>query len=62
MPKVASEKRMRKYLRLALLASAAVTATASASKLPFIQDDYAKARSLAAERKLPLFVECWAPW
>ena len=26
--------------------------------LPFIQDDYAKARA----RKLPLFIESWAPW
>jgi hypothetical protein len=53
---------MRKYLLLAVLASAAASATASASRLPFIQDDYARARSQAAERKLPIFVECWAPW
>jgi hypothetical protein len=30
--------------------------------LPFIQDDFAKARAEARERKLPIFVDCWAPW
>jgi hypothetical protein len=30
--------------------------------LPFIEDDYAKARAEATQRKLPLFVEVWAPW
>jgi hypothetical protein len=38
------------------------TAVASAAKLPFIQDDFAKARAQALQRKLPIFVECWAPW
>jgi hypothetical protein len=56
---------MKKYLSLALLiftASVVASACASAPGLPFIQDDYVKARSQAAERKLPIFVECWAPW
>ena len=53
---------MRKYLLLALLASGVAAASATASKLPFIQDDYARARSEAAARMLPIFVECWAPW
>lgn len=30
--------------------------------LPFIQDDYAGALAKARERKLPLFIEAWAPW
>ena len=39
------------------------TAAAAAPKvLPFIQDDYAGALAKARERKLPLFVEAWAPW
>ena len=30
--------------------------------LPFIHDDYARALAEARARKLPLFVESWAPW
>jgi hypothetical protein len=30
--------------------------------LPFIQDDYARALAEARARKLPLFIEAWAPW
>lgn len=45
---------------------AALVATASfaarAAGLPFIEDDFAKARGEALERKVPIFVECWAPW
>jgi hypothetical protein len=50
----------------AQLASAAaivlVAATASAASLPFLQDDFTRARAEATARKLPLFVEVWAPW
>ena len=53
---------MRKFLLWVLLASAATPVPAQATSLPFIQDDFAKARSQALERKLPIFVECWAPW
>ncbi len=38
------------------------SAPAAASPLPFIADDYPRARSEASRRKLPLFVEVWAPW
>ncbi len=31
-------------------------------RLPFINDDYTKARTEANRSKLPLFVEVWAPW
>ena len=34
----------------------------STQALPFIDDDYARARAEARSRKLPLFVEVWAPW
>ena len=30
--------------------------------LPFVEDDYAKALSEARARRLPLFIEAWAPW
>ena len=30
--------------------------------LPFIDDDYAKAVAEARARKIPLFIEAWAPW
>ncbi len=50
---------MRKLLPIAL---ALATMPVRAAGLPFIQDDFAKARAEAAARKLPIFVECWAPW
>ena len=30
--------------------------------LPFISDDYARALAEAKARKVPIFVESWAPW
>jgi hypothetical protein len=30
--------------------------------LPFIQDDFTSAQAAASARKVPIFVECWAPW
>lgn len=33
-----------------------------AAALPFIEDDYARALAQARARKLPLFVDVWAPW
>lgn len=30
--------------------------------LPFIENDYARARAEATQRKLPMFVDVWAPW
>ena len=53
---------MRKSLLWVLLAAASASATTHATPLPFIQDDFVKARTQAIERKLPIFVECWAPW
>jgi hypothetical protein len=53
---------MRKFLLCLSLATVAALPTTSAAQLPFIQDDFAHARSEAIKRKLPIFVECWAPW
>ncbi len=49
---------------LLLLASAPPghAATGRPSGLPWIADDYAKARAEARARKVPIFVESWAPW
>ena len=30
--------------------------------LPFIRDDYTRALAEARARKVPLFIEAWAPW
>ena len=35
---------------------------ASHPVLPFIADDYARAVAEARARKVPLFIEAWAPW
>jgi hypothetical protein len=32
------------------------------SVLPFIADDYPRALEEARQRKLPIFIEAWAPW
>jgi hypothetical protein len=42
--------------------TAAATASHRPGPLPFIDDDYAGALSQARARKLPLFIESWAPW
>jgi hypothetical protein len=38
------------------------TRTEGRPVLPFVEDDYASALSDAKARKLPIFVEVWAPW
>lgn len=30
--------------------------------LPFTEDDYPRAMKQAQSKKLPIFVEAWAPW
>lgn len=37
-------------------------AVATPARLPIVNDDFARARAQAIERKVPLFVEVWAPW
>jgi hypothetical protein len=34
----------------------------AATSLPFVEDDYGRALAEARARKLPLFIESWAPW
>lgn len=55
---------MKKLSTLVLLSAVASSAMASAppSRLPFISDDFVRARAEAIQRKLPLFVDVWAPW
>ncbi len=53
-------------MRTRLLAAAAlILASLSAhakEALPFIENDYTKAVAEAKTKKLPIFVEAWAPW
>jgi hypothetical protein len=56
------EEPMKKVLILALFVLCMAPAVAAAAGLPFIQDSYGTALSRAKQRKLPIFVECWAPW
>jgi len=54
---------MRKLLmRLLPLALAMPVLAATSSHLPFINDNYSEALLQAKQRKLPIFVEVWAPW
>ena len=45
-----------------LLSVPALTAAAVPARLPVINDDYARARAEANRRRVPIFVEVWAPW
>ena len=48
----------------AMAAGVAPTAVSRETKLvlPFIADDYTRAVAEARARKVPLFIEAWAPW
>lgn len=53
------------WLFCAILFAPAVAGAPSVpdpSVLPFISDDYTRALAQARARKLPIFVEAWAPW
>ena len=39
-----------------------LSAGVASATLPFINDDYGRARAEATQRKLPMFVDVWAPW
>ena len=43
-------------------AGAAGAAASARRVMPFIADDYARAVAEARARKVPLFIESWAPW
>lgn len=45
-----------------LSVAAAVAMPAAKPVLPFVEDDYPAALSRAKSKKLPIFVEAWAPW
>jgi hypothetical protein len=45
-----------------VLALAAASSAHGAEPLPFIEDDYPRALAQARQRRLPLFVDSWAPW
>jgi hypothetical protein len=54
---------MKRVSILNLLAATLLTSTAMARPhLPMINDNYDKALAQAKQRKLPLFVDVWAPW
>jgi hypothetical protein len=55
---------MHRLARVSLLMTmmAASAPLLAEGNLPFIEDDYARALAEARSRKLPLFVESWAPW
>ena len=42
-------------------AKASTTSSAWHPAVPFIEDDFGRALALAKERKLPVFIEGWAP-
>lgn len=44
------------------VSGASVSPSAPREVLPFIADDYPRALAEARARKLPIFVEAWAPW
>ncbi len=52
---------MKRLAFLALLVLGTISASAK-EVLPFIADDYTKAKALARARNVPIFVEAWAPW
>ena len=41
---------------------ATATAPTDTKVVPFIADDYTKAVAEARARKVPIFIESWAPW
>jgi hypothetical protein len=51
---------MKRLLIAATLAM--LGATAARADLPFIEDDFSKAVAQAKSKKVPIFVETWAPW
>jgi hypothetical protein len=53
---------MRKLWACLILLLLATPVVAAAAGLPFVEDNFAKALAEAKQRKLPVFVGCWAPW
>ena len=55
---------MHRLTRVSVMAVvlAATAPLLASTNLPFVEDDYGKALAEARARKLPLFIEAWAPW
>ena len=53
---------MSMFATAALLLALAPATTGPKTVLPFIDDDYPRALAEAKSKKLPLFIEAWAPW
>lgn len=53
---------MRSIAQFAIVAAVVLTSASATASLPMIEDDVERARAEATARKLPLFVEVWAPW
>ena len=49
-------------LRAAAIIALLLAAPVGADTLPFVENDYARALKQARAKKLPIFVEAWAPW
>jgi hypothetical protein len=47
---------------LVLLSLAVSTPQRADGHLPFIEDDFTRARAEARARQVPVFVDVWAPW
>lgn len=57
--------RLNRFAALALTGGLAIVSAAPAasrSVLPWVEDDYPKALTLARAKNVPIFVEAWAPW
>lgn len=53
---------MKTFAAMLLSATLAGQMRAAEPVLPFIKDDYAKAVAEAKTKKVPIFVDAWAPW
>jgi hypothetical protein len=69
MPHMLRRMTLTLLLALPIAAHAAPAPKPTAAKpaafkpaVPFIEDDFGRALALAKERKLPVFIEGWAPW
>lgn len=53
---------MKRLLGSILLTLVASSPIAAQEGVAFIEDNFAKAVAEARTRKVPIFVEAWAPW
>jgi hypothetical protein len=54
--------KIKMLIGILFLTVASSTFGATKTGLPFMNDNYPKALAEAKQGKLPIFVECWAPW